>query len=67
MKGNPTDALRLLGQKNAEIAQLIADKMELLEALEACASVCAGETLSKNALINALEKACAALKKAKGE
>jgi len=36
---------------------------ELLEALKACALVCAGETLNKNSLVNALEKARAALAK----
>lgn len=40
---------------------------ELVEALSHTAAVCAGEISSKNGLINALEKARSALKKAQGE
>jgi hypothetical protein len=37
---------------------------ELLEALKLCAAVCAGETMHKRGLIDALEKARAAISKA---
>jgi len=47
-------------------ANLIAAAPELLYALKACAAVCAGETMSKQGLINALEKARAAISKAQG-
>ena len=40
---------------------------ELMEALKACAAVCAGETMSKSELVNALGKARAALARATGE
>lgn len=48
-------------------ARLIAAAPDLLEALKACAAVCAGETMSKSGLIHALEKARAALARATGE
>ena len=47
-------------------ARLIAAAPELLEALQLCAAVCAGESLSKSLLIHALEKARAAITKATG-
>lgn len=37
---------------------------ELVEALKMCAAVCAGESMNKNSLIHALEKASDALSKA---
>lgn len=40
--------------------------LEVLEALKKCAAVCAGETMSKNGLIEALEAARAAIAKATG-
>lgn len=49
------------GQANA---RLIAAAPDLLEALKYCAAVCAGEVMNKNGLINALEKARAAIAKA---
>jgi hypothetical protein len=45
-------------------ARLIAAAPELLAALKSCAAVCAGETLNKSALVNALEQARAAIAKA---
>lgn len=47
-------------------ARLISASPDLLEALQLCALVCAGEALHKQGLINALEKARAAMAKAKG-
>lgn len=47
-------------------ARLIAAAPELLEALKACAAVCAGETTNKRGLISALEQARAALAKCEG-
>lgn len=47
-------------------ARLMAAAPELLEALKACAAVCAGEAVSKNGLVNALEKARDAIAKATG-
>lgn len=54
------------GSREANAA-LIADAPALLEALEACAVVLAGEKLSKKALIDALEKASALISKHRGE
>lgn len=48
-------------------ARLISAAPDLLEALQLCAAVCAGETMNKQGLINALEKARAAISKAKGQ
>ena len=50
-----------------EIRRLYAANVELLEALKNCALVCAGEALSKNSLIFALELAEAALSKHGGQ
>lgn len=47
-------------------ARLIAAAPELMEALKACAAVCAGETTNKRGLISALEQARAALAKCEG-
>lgn len=47
-------------------ARLIAAAPELLEALKACAAVCAGETMNKRGLVSALEQARAALAKCEG-
>jgi hypothetical protein len=47
-------------------ARLIAAAPDLLEALKACAAVCAGEVVNKNGLIFALEQARAAITKATG-
>ena len=44
-------------------ADLSGDVRELVEALKLCASVCAGETMSKSGLVRALEAAQAALAK----
>ena len=48
-------------------ARLIAAAPELLEALKACAAVCAGDTMHKQGLIDALAKARAAIAAATGE
>ena len=56
-------ALRTHSEVQANAA-LIAAAPELLEALKACAAVCAGETVNKNGLINALTLARDALAKA---
>lgn len=48
-------------------ARLIAAAPELYEALERCAAVCAGQDMTKNGLIDALEAARAALAKVRGE
>ena len=48
-------------------ARLIAAAPELLDALKACAGVCAGEVTTKSGLINALEKARAVMRKATGD
>lgn len=50
-----------------ELRRLHAANVELLEALKNCALVCAGEALSKNSLIFALELAEAALSKYGGQ
>ena len=47
-------------------ARVMAAAPELLEALQLCAAVYAGESLSKSLLIHALEKARAAITKATG-
>jgi hypothetical protein len=52
-----------LGEANA---RLIAAAPELLEALKLCAAVCASETMHKTGLIDALEKALAAIAKVEG-
>lgn len=56
------------GSRNgaAHNARLIAAAPELMEALKACAAVCAGETTNKRGLISALEQARAALAKCEG-
>ena len=43
--------------------QLVERVKELEEALQACAAVCAGETMSKSGLVSALEKARKVLSK----
>lgn len=53
-------------QEQMEIAHLISAAPELLKALQTCAAVCAGETMHKDGLIEALELARAAITKAKG-
>lgn len=50
-----------------ENARLIAAAPDLLFALKACAAVCAGEVMDKKGLINALELASSAIRKATGE
>lgn len=57
----------LTGYRMEANARLIAAAPELLAALRSCASVCAGFTTHKQGLIDALEKANAAIKKATGE
>ena len=47
-------------------ARLMAAAPELLEALKACAGICAGESMSKSSLIRALEMARAVITKATG-
>lgn len=47
--------------------QLVERVKELEGALKGCAAVCAGETMSKNGLVLALENARAALAKCQGE
>ncbi len=46
--------------------RLIAAAPDLLEALKACAGICAGESMSKSSLIRALEMARSAIAKATG-
>lgn len=46
--------------------QLVEQRDELLQALMACANVCAGEVVSKAGLVRALEMARAALAKCEG-
>lgn len=41
--------------------ELRRQRSQLLDALKDCAAVCAGESLSKSALVNALEKAKSAM------
>jgi hypothetical protein len=53
------------GQPSEANAVLLAAAPELLDALKACALVLAGENMTKNGLIAALEKARAAIAKAK--
>lgn len=67
LKGRHGLAGRRNGDEVAANARLIAAAPELLEALKACAAVCAGETMNKRGLISALEQARAAIAKATGE
>ncbi len=46
------------------VADLIAQRDELLSALKMCAAVCSGDALSKSELIRALEMAKSAIAKA---
>ena len=55
------------GIEGAANARLISAAPELLEALKLCAGVVAGETLHKEALIQALMKSRAAIAKAEGD
>lgn len=59
--------MRTVAGRSEANARLIAAAPDLLEALKSCAAVCAGETMSKQGLVNALEKARAAITKAQGE
>ena len=59
--------LRTVPGRHEANARLIAAAPELLDALKACAGVCAGEVTTHSGLINALEKARAVMRKATGE
>ena len=59
------DQCRLNGMGAERESALIGRVRELEGALKECAAVCAGETMSKQGLINALEKARAALNASK--
>lgn len=59
------DQCRLNGMGAERESALMGRVRELEGALKECAAVCAGETMSKQGLINALEKARAALNASK--
>lgn len=64
---DPDDTWKLYGEdfkQDAEEALRAAGVPELLDALKKCAAVCAGETMNKNGLIDALESARTAIAKA---
>jgi hypothetical protein len=64
--GIPTQVLEERKVSEALWLDLKAQRDELLEALKACAAVCAGESTSKSSLVRALEMACTAIAKATG-
>lgn len=71
LHGKAADELRRLSAELSSsitlVFDLTAQRNQLLEALKQCAAVCAGETMSKSGLINALENARAAISKATGD
>ena len=68
LEGDGTNDVEYIAAANpAAILKLLEINAELAKALKLCAAVCAGETLSKSSLVQALEKARAALAKAEGE
>lgn len=64
IEGGKIDEVAVCSERDA---RLIAAAPDLLDALKLCAAVCAGEVMDKNGLVNALEKARAAIAKATGE
>jgi hypothetical protein len=59
--------IELITKANERIRALMALNAELVEALKFCSGVCSGETMSKSALVVALESARAALIKAESQ
>lgn len=57
---------RISKKERESVAALMADAPALLEALELCAVVLSGERMSKQSLIEALEKARALIAKHRG-
>ena len=62
-----TDWIEPFGSEQQANTLLIAAAPDLLEALKACAAICAGESMSKSSLVRALEMARSAITKATGE